>query len=283
MLFTIGTKMRKSTTLLLIIVLALSSLVMVGSALAQTIPKPSIPEFTVDFFFDNPYNIPPRYDIDPYTGKDVIMEPGYHVQEKIVEVMIKNQPFTSYSDTTGNVISLYYSIRIKGSFGDSWWYPDYSDYMQVDDEGERVNYNGADQYSDYTVIDYGLVGNNGTRALLNLDISDGGKVDFQVQAFIGYKIRVNDPSVLGIPVYDPTITPHHFVFTGELSGWSSTETLSIGDSSASSPQPTTPTSLTPTPYYEPQLTEQEVILGTAIIVAVICAGLGLLLYLIKRK
>jgi len=38
-----------------------------------------------------------------------------------------------------------------------------------------------------------------------------------------------------------------------------------------------------TPTQEPQLTEQEIILGVAVIVAVIVAGLGLLVYLIKRK
>jgi hypothetical protein len=40
---------------------------------------------------------------------------------------------------------------------------------------------------------------------------------------------------------------------------------------------------TPTPYEEPQLTEQEVILGVAITAAVLAVGLGLLLHLIKRK
>jgi hypothetical protein len=40
---------------------------------------------------------------------------------------------------------------------------------------------------------------------------------------------------------------------------------------------------TPTPYNEPQTTEQVAIIGVAIIVAVIAAGLDLLVYLIKRK
>ena len=49
----------------------------------------------------------------------------------------------------------------------------------------------------------------------------------------------------------------------------------------SSPEPTsTPTS---TPFQESRLTEQEAILGVAVIVAVLVAGLGLLVYLIKRK
>ena len=41
--------MGKLSTLLFIAVLALSSLVMVDSAFAQSIPKTSVPEFTVKF------------------------------------------------------------------------------------------------------------------------------------------------------------------------------------------------------------------------------------------
>jgi hypothetical protein len=48
----------------------------------------------------------------------------------------------------------------------------------------------------------------------------------------------------------------------------------------SSPSPT----LTPTPSEEPQQTEQlEIIVGVVIAVAVFGAGLGLLIYLVKRK
>jgi len=46
--------------------------------------------------------------------------------------------------------------------------------------------------------------------------------------------------------------------------------------------PPTPTP-TATPHSEPQSTDQEIIIGAAITVAVLGAGLGLLIYLIKRK
>jgi hypothetical protein len=49
-----------------------------------------------------------------------------------------------------------------------------------------------------------------------------------------------------------------------------------------SPEPTIPISPTPTPFEEPKL-GQELFLGVAITLAVIGVGLGLLLYLIKRK
>ena len=40
---------------------------------------------------------------------------------------------------------------------------------------------------------------------------------------------------------------------------------------------------TSTPYNEPQSTEQEAIIGVAITITVVCIGLGLLLYLIKKR
>jgi hypothetical protein len=48
--------------------------------------------------------------------------------------------------------------------------------------------------------------------------------------------------------------------------------------------PTPLPSTTPTPYQEPQQTEEfEAILGAAVVVTVFGAGLGMLIYLIKRK
>jgi hypothetical protein len=47
--------------------------------------------------------------------------------------------------------------------------------------------------------------------------------------------------------------------------------------------PTSSPEITSTPSNEPQSTEIEVILGVAVTVAVLGAGLGLLVYLIKRK
>jgi len=71
--------MSKSATLLLITVLVVSSLIIISSASAQSIPKPSVPEFTV-------------------ASKD---------QNETIIITIKNQPFTSYTDSDGDVVRLY--------------------------------------------------------------------------------------------------------------------------------------------------------------------------------
>jgi hypothetical protein len=102
----------------------------------------------------------------------------------------------------------------------------------------------------------------------------GSQVDFQVQALIGHIDYAGDG---------------FYSFTGQKSDWSNTQTITIGESQtptpspAATPTPTTSPELTPTPSQEPQQTEQEIIIGAAIAAAVIVVGVGLLIYLIKRK
>jgi len=68
-------------------------------------------------------------------------------------------------------------------------------------------------------------------------------------------------------------------FTIDLSGESSNPTPTLAPTSmpTATPEPTV------TPYTTLQLAEQEAILGIAVTMAVVCIGLGLLLYGIKRK
>ena len=244
--------MSKSATLMLITVLVLSSLILVGSAFAQSTPKPSVPKFTLNFVTESK-EIAPSTTIDPYTGKN-ITQPGYVLTYRIIEITVKNQPFSPYTDANGNYINVYYNVSFKGHYGDAWsHYPD-STYMSV--------FNAS--ASDYTVIRMSL-GNYPSTL-------DGSQLDFRLEALIGHYNYDQSPDgtkyVTGFSVI-------------ESSGWSETQTITVGESQNSSPEPTTPTS--PTPYNEPQPSEQEVILGVAIAVAVIGSGLGLLIYLIKRK
>lgn len=213
----------KNRTSLFLIATLIGGLVFVGisrfgivHAESSSITKPSIPEFTVKFV-DNSYDVPPTYGVDPYTGKQVMTQAGYHVQDKTIELAIKNQPFTPYKDANGNSIGLYYCIRMKGHFGDSWTYPNFGYYYVEGDE--EANYVGANTGSDYTIITYGLIGNNGTKDYLNLDISARGQADFQVRAFIGYYTRTTTMTYLG--------ESHRDVFTGETSDWSNTQTITI--------------------------------------------------------
>jgi len=59
----------------LVVVLAMFSQLMVTTVYAQSIPKPSAPEFTVKYV-DNSYDLPPTYGIDEYTGQNVTKDQG---------------------------------------------------------------------------------------------------------------------------------------------------------------------------------------------------------------
>ena len=224
--------MRKNATLLLITVFAVLSLVMVETVCGQQpIPKPSVPEFTVN------------------------------VVNGIIEVRIKNQPFDDYYDANrGSTIFFYYNIRVKQHSASNW--------------GELYNPSDGflhqDDLAEYTEVSY----SSSRWGFKTISFPSGVQVDFQVEAMIGYTHR---------QVSGGLIVP--WIFTGETSGWSDTQTITIEEaqtpspSSTSSPEPTS--TIEPTPYNEP--TEQTLILGLAITLAVLGAGLGLLIFLIKRK
>ena len=111
-------------------------------------------------------------------------------------------------------------------------------------------------------------------------IPSGGQVDFQVEALVGH---ASQAWYIQHPLF-PTIGGYFApaIAYDSTSGWSNTQTITIGESQTPTPSPATTS--TPTPSEEPQQTEQiEPIVGAAIVVAVIIAVLGLLIYLIKRK
>jgi hypothetical protein len=236
--------MNKRVALLLIVVLAVSSLIAIKPARAEaSIPKPSVPEFTLKFV-EHPYEVPPTTMIDPYTGENVTIQAGYRVQNRSIEVIIKNQPFTPYEDSNGNSIDLYYNVRSKGHYGDNWYYyPYYFRALPI-----------IAMDNDYTILSFGLDGHKDDQYSFGLgDLSAGSQVDFQVQASIGYYSN---------PLYE--ITLEYNVFTGETSGWSNTQTLTVSASST------------------PEIPEfpSWIILPLLIIVAI---GVGLLLYFKKRN
>ena len=87
----------------------------------------SPPEFTVRLVA-HPYDVPPTTTttIDQYTGKEIVTTtPGYHVENKSIEITVTNQPFIPYTDAEGHLINLYYNVRFKGHFGEEsdWWQP----------------------------------------------------------------------------------------------------------------------------------------------------------------
>ena len=104
--------MSKLATLLLVAVLAVSSLIMVSSAFAES-STPSVPEFTLKYA-DYSYDVPPKTttSTDPYTNETITTTiPGRHVENKTIEATINN-----------NIGASYYNFRYKGRYEDEWRY-----------------------------------------------------------------------------------------------------------------------------------------------------------------
>ena len=260
--------MSKLATLLLIAVLVLSGLVMVGAVFAQSIPKPSVPEFTVELV-DSSYDVPTTYSIDPYTGEN-LTHAGYRVESRTIEIRIKNEPFTPFSITNGSntyTVRFYYNIRFKGHFEEEWH------------KIYNPNVNGLlASYGSYrTEAVLSLEGEYSSTEGLKIPpqgiyfptFPPNSQIDFQVEAMIGYIHHVD-----AMPFSAD-------VFEGETSGWSATQTLNIEEIQTPSPEPTS--SPEPTPAEEPQQVDQDMTTGAVFAVASIVVFLGLLVYFIKRR
>jgi hypothetical protein len=223
------TNFCKISALTLLLLLSTLSLMIVESTLAQSTPTPAVPEFTLNVV-SHPYNVPPTYATstpNPYTGKTetIITQPGHHVENKSVEMTIKNQLFASTLDESGNYTTLYYNFKFKGHYADEWNY-----WPRL---GSGQAHAGASQ-TNYTVINFGL----GTEELLWDIPASGGQVDFQVQAMIGHDNKFSYIENAGYPDH---YTAYSYIFTGETSNWSNTQTITILTSSTSpSPTPSVP-------------------------------------------
>ena len=156
---------------------------------------PSVPEFTVTYVA-HPYDVPTKTTpyVDPFTGKETVNEvPGHHVENESIEVMIENQFFNPYTDDEGKELNLYYFVQAKGHFGDDW--------------DELVEEYLVDTSLEYTVI------------TLSANYPEGGLVDFQVKAVVGYMYDVVADRPLLPPIYQ--------LMHVETSGWSPTQTIAI--------------------------------------------------------
>lgn len=205
--------MRRLLASTLILLLAACILTMVESVSASSIPKTSVPEFSLGYV-DNSYDVPPEYAKDPYTGKSIIAQEGYHVRNRSIEITIKNQAFTPYQNENGHTGSLFYFVRTKGHF-EEW--PPYEPQTIITSYSEYPDGFVYVQNSDYTVTTHRVE-----------DIAAGGEVDVQIKAVVGYRVVIEDQWVPGIPRGDFTTPPHHSEFTVfQESDWSNTQTITV--------------------------------------------------------
>lgn len=200
----------KSLALVLILIMAISSLslMIVSSALAQSIPKPSVPEFTIKSIGPS-FDIPPIYSSDSETGQIVIAENGYHIEYSAVEITITNQLLP---------IS-FYNIRIKGhNQPDNYW----NELFRAD-EGFLKPSN-----SNYTRTTIPVEGAQN----VGIVVPTGTQTDIQVEAMIGRISRQFNPNATS------QIDMYPYVFSGETSGWSNTQIVTLPTKTPLNPNPT---------------------------------------------
>ena len=157
----------KSFSLLLIVLLAISSVIMAKPAFAQSIPTPSVPTFSLRFNQAS-YSV-----VDPYTGA------SQQVDNSTIDILIKNQPFNIIYYKTGNLTtSLYYNVQDKGHYAESWT-----------EVYSQINYTYL-ATTEYTWYSYPVESNSEyTIISLPANYSVGSQVDFRVQAVIANQTR----------------------------------------------------------------------------------------------
>lgn len=144
---------NKVFSLLIVAILAVSSLIMVESAFAQSTPKPSVPEFTV------------------------------RIVESSLEVTIKNQVITAYVDTNSSNPSLYYGFRFKDHNETSANWHDEPMFYFFGYSSYGTYYKAS--ASDYTIVSFPLE-NYPLKYTLN-----SGRIDLRVMALIGNEVPSN--------------------------------------------------------------------------------------------
>lgn len=210
---------KRELSALLLCALVASSIVVTLAYAQTTIPTPSAPEFTLKYV-DSSYDVPTTTTstTDPYTNKTTITtNPGYHVQEFNITLVIKNQPFPA--TINGNKSNIFYDVQIYPHFS-NWT----ENYPQVTPDSVTPQ-----SSSEYTELNYA-----------GLHYSSGAQVDFRVRAILGYVYTYyRQGNVIPIAETD---------FIYETSNWSNAQTITIPETSSPSPSPTpssTPTQQPP--------------------------------------
>jgi hypothetical protein len=226
----------------------------------QAVSKLSVPEFTATLGVIDRVTAPPLQYVDPYTG-ETVNTPGFSEKVEVIKVEIKNQNRPDKSVDN----ELYYDVRTKGYY----------------DQDEDVWYGQGDPSLLNPLYKYGsMPQSDGSYTQILLPAGTyptGGKVDVQVQVKYGHFFMNN---------------LYRYEFTGELSGWSNSKTVTITRDSNEVPNLTeaTPNSTSATDQNEIQtdLTITQIPLTELLFVFLLCPVIAVLIIVLlymyeKRK
>jgi len=259
-------RLSKNFVLALISILVVSGLLTVSLADVQAVSKPAVPQFSVQIV-NHPYDVPPKTSTHPHTG-ETITQPGYRENNKSIEVTIKNQSFTPYTNTEGHKCNLYYKVYFKGHFEDEQnWAVFNEPTLQSDSQHTVVSKKYRNTYP------------------------VGTQLDFRVEAIIGYNFyRPSLPGDLDLP-------PLSSEFVVVASTLSNIQTFSVKDEDAwpspsqsttppivhPSDLPSSPSDSNPTNPTSPQDSWQFVLIIILVTVCIIIIPVVFVLFLSRQK
>lgn len=200
----------------LVIILVTSSLLLIPYVSAQSTHTPSAPDFTLKLV-QYPYDVAPVATVEPFTGKTVTLQEGYHVENRSVEVTIANPSF----DPNAGYGLIFYSVDWKGHFDTNWYsFTVRASCCEVDTSD--INFPFIDANAPFTVVTIGLGDNTQTSNTIK-NVPADGQIDFRVKTSLGRYERVYTPAIppFGEGYYD--------VFNGETSEPSNIQTINLRD------------------------------------------------------
>jgi hypothetical protein len=281
-------RISKSFALFFTIIIAISSLslMMIKPAGAQSIPTPSVPQFTVKFV-NASYSVITK---NSYTGINEI----HLINNNSIEVSIKNQPFDSSN------YQMYFNVRAKPHLADNW-----TEVYPLESFTSSYNANGTFSYaeyissdspssssSSYTVITFPVVppdlyqasgydiqryysgqeGQDGLYWAFLSAVPPSAQIDFQVETQVGHASQMWVIQHPFYPLLGGMLAPA--VAYDSASGWSVSQTIIIGQTSVSS-------SASPSPSSTP--TVPEFSSWTILLLFAAMSGSGWLVYFKKHK
>jgi hypothetical protein len=263
----------KVAALFIVVLLAVSGLLILAAPASASIPKPSVPEFTVQYVVSS-YSLTTT---DPYTGLTTTQQ----LANSSIQVTIKNQPAP---DSTHQI---YYNIRSKPHFEGNWTelYPivnvtnapfngdwTYSKYLYYPDFPKSLN----QSTTEFTVVS--LVGDYNGYSYTAFPLN--AEIDFQVEAIVGHDSQAWAIQHPFTPTYGGFYEPD--VAVDSDSGWSSIQTVTVGGNAASStPTASALPSQNPTAIpTQPQAgfpigLDWENIVIVVLVVVVVCLAVGM--------
>jgi hypothetical protein len=221
---------KKGVSLAILLALATFLILLPSTSAVST---PAVPQFSVKY-------IPSSYSVtttDPYTGQTTTTIN----HNNTIQVTIKNQPAI---DSTHQI---YYNIRVRPHFEGNWTelfpllnlasapahseagdFPMSQYLYSADTPGPLLT--PMQSGGEYTVLTFPLNGGDGYSRDVLSDLPDNARVDFQIEAIVGHDAQywyIQHPL---FPTYGGLYQDSVAYDTD--SGWSSTQTITVGTDSA---------------------------------------------------